>query len=410
MTRRCPTWRPRVDRHVSRTALELIRFRVQQNWSASFTYTGTWFNRAVMATAYNIGTSSSTVSTGVFPRPCLARICSSGVRMDVNRPFGNGLDDNRNLIVDEHGQNAGGRVVNSNVLVPLAWPFNEAGGYDPVSGGNKYEMTASEVNPVIAFATNLDNDDRLTSDADATRDNDEFLARQIYARHLYVLMMAMKPANFHFNYDGDATNDAKEDAKILAQWAINVVDFRDADAIMTPFEYDEKPFEPHRGPDGSWQTADDCLWCVDGIIGTAAAPGAVTTRIPGAGWCGAASGRSCCSPRRSRSTTVARKTRTRTARPPTLRRSIRRLTSVCVPRRLLCGDLQSLDVHRRTPPGEFGAIYNTGTSAWQWTDGVVLNKKRLERSVRHARVAADCDALRGRRIRTTVIPTAGPPG
>ncbi len=32
-------------------------------------------------------------------------------------------------------------------------------------------------------------------------------------------------------------------AKRIAQWAINVVDFRDADSIMTPFEYDENPFD-----------------------------------------------------------------------------------------------------------------------------------------------------------------------
>ena len=40
----------------------------------------------------------------------------------------------------------------------------------------------------------------------------------------------------------------------MAQWAVNAVDFRDVDAIMTPFEFDINPFNG---------------WDVDGIIGTA---------------------------------------------------------------------------------------------------------------------------------------------
>ena len=36
----------------------------------------------------------------------------------------------------------------------------------------------------------------------------------------------------------------------IAQWAINVVDFRDANAIMTPFEYDVDPFNGWLAMDG----------------------------------------------------------------------------------------------------------------------------------------------------------------
>jgi len=42
----------------------------------------------------------------------------------------------------------------------------------------------------------------------------------------------------------------------LAQWAINVVDFRDADSIMTPFEYDLNPFDGW-DVDGSLATTND---------------------------------------------------------------------------------------------------------------------------------------------------------
>ena len=40
--------------------------------------------------------------------------------------------------------------------------------------------------------------------------------------------------------DVDLLNNEVKDA--IAQWAINVVDFRDADSIMTPFEYDANPY------------------------------------------------------------------------------------------------------------------------------------------------------------------------
>ena len=39
-----------------------------------------------------------------------------------------------------------------------------------------------------------------------------------------------------------ATGDREATARLLAQWAVNVVDFRDRDSIMTPFEYDIDPF------------------------------------------------------------------------------------------------------------------------------------------------------------------------
>ncbi|MBM4000999.1 MAG: hypothetical protein FJ297_15910, partial [Planctomycetes bacterium] len=54
--------------------------------------------------------------------------------------------------------------------------------------------------------------------------------RQLLARQLYVLMLVV----------GNVTDPA-EYARI-AQWAINVVDFRDQDSVMTPFEYDTNPF------------------------------------------------------------------------------------------------------------------------------------------------------------------------
>ena len=42
------------------------------------------------------------------------------------------------------------------------------------------------------------------------------------------------------NLDGNNDNIDKE---LLAQWCINVVDFRDADSICTPFKYDKEPWD-----------------------------------------------------------------------------------------------------------------------------------------------------------------------
>jgi hypothetical protein len=78
--------------------------------------------------------------------------------------------------------------------------------------------------------------------------------RQLLARHLYVLALTLTadpaygdPGQSQQLKDADA-----EPARRTAQWAVNVVDFRDADNAMTMFEYDVNPF------DG---------WNVDGIVG-----------------------------------------------------------------------------------------------------------------------------------------------
>ncbi|GIW95968.1 MAG: hypothetical protein KatS3mg110_4009 [Pirellulaceae bacterium] len=65
-----------------------------------------------------------------------------------------------------------------------------------------------------------------------------YLARQEMAQQLYLLalMVADVPVTV-----GTA---AGEQARTrIAQWAVNVVDYRDGDAIMTPFEFDIEPFD-----------------------------------------------------------------------------------------------------------------------------------------------------------------------
>ena len=63
--------------------------------------------------------------------------------------------------------------------------------------------------------------------------------RQLLARHLYVMAQAVvDPLP-----SGASASDKRDRDRQLAQWAINAVDFRDPDNIMTAFEYDNNPFE-----------------------------------------------------------------------------------------------------------------------------------------------------------------------
>jgi hypothetical protein len=159
----------------------------------------------------------------------------SGTRFDVNRPFGNGVDDaspvtgNPNRVVDDHGVGTG------------AFRGEDASNTESFWG-------------LVPF--DHDNDG-----VTGNTDNNAFLVRHYYAKHLYILMMAIKPANVEIDFDANPTNNSpRETAYGIAQWAINAVDFRDADSIMTPFEFDIFPFtNPFAKASG---------WDVDGVVGS----------------------------------------------------------------------------------------------------------------------------------------------
>lgn len=65
--------------------------------------------------------------------------------------------------------------------------------------------------------------------------------KQLLCRQLYTLLWALM---------GSA------DPKALAQWAVNVVDFRDSDSAMTRFAYD-------RNPEDGWTAGTDVVWGVE---------------------------------------------------------------------------------------------------------------------------------------------------
>jgi len=153
-----------------------------------------------------------------------------GLRMDLNRPFGNGRDDNGNRVVDESAPDADHTISEC---------------YANASG--QRELVKAPDNDSFLMTLDHDNDGELINDTDA------YMARQKFATNLYVLLMLLKDKNAHLDANGDGSTSNEETAGVLAQWAINVVDFRDPDSIMTPFEYDINPFNGW-GVDGNLAT------------------------------------------------------------------------------------------------------------------------------------------------------------
>ena len=133
-----------------------------------------------------------------------------GRRMDLNRLFGNGIDDNNNGVVDE----------------PIEWAANQR-----VWEGSRFE-------------------------ADGHFGDHPFFTRQQFARHLFCLAMLAMDEGFDIQKatTGNPPTGLRArqvTARRFAQWAINVVDFRDPDSAMTPFEYDWDPFD-----DDGWSVDD----------------------------------------------------------------------------------------------------------------------------------------------------------
>ena len=132
----------------------------------------------------------------------------AGLRMDLNRPFGNGRDNSGDDSVDDPAESTGGDQIDV---------FDLPGNQVPV--------------PV-----DHDNDG-------APGSTPENMGRLLHARYLYVLMLALMDDQYPAPDWDPAKPASQERARWAAQWAANVVDFRDRDSIMTGFEYDIDPFD-----------------------------------------------------------------------------------------------------------------------------------------------------------------------
>ncbi|MGY8771009.1 MAG: hypothetical protein ACKVH8_21570 [Pirellulales bacterium] len=102
-------------------------------------------------------------------------------------------------------------------------------------------------NPAMPFFYGIANNLPLALDTGSDPRIESTFAKQLYARHLFCLLMLLRDEGFRIPpFDSTDTINAAGLEEItvrrLAQWAINVVDYRDNDGIMTPFEYDMNPF------------------------------------------------------------------------------------------------------------------------------------------------------------------------
>ncbi len=150
----------------------------------------------------------------------------TGLKMNINRPWGNGLDDNANGVVDESDEAASETIIiqtaSGNVELRVSPPYNP-----PASCQLDYTNGIQAVNYDVNGDSNIDTIDQNMS------------ARQLYARHLYCLLMMV----CDLDYLDTTLGNREATCRFLAQWAVNVVDFRDRDSIMTCFEYDLQPFD-----------------------------------------------------------------------------------------------------------------------------------------------------------------------
>jgi hypothetical protein len=150
-----------------------------------------------------------------------------GLRLDINRPFGNGRDDNNNGDIDEPEE--------------LASLPQEERAIDLGRTNESVLATTGEYAFGYPSAGN--------SASQAGR------SRRLLARQLYCLAQLLVPLDYPF---GGAPNSSDPNyiefrGRELAQWAINVVDFRDSDGAMTRFEYDVLPFTTESGDSSVWQ-------------------------------------------------------------------------------------------------------------------------------------------------------------
>ncbi|MEE2707929.1 MAG: hypothetical protein VX988_12825 [Planctomycetota bacterium] len=201
---------------------------------------------------------------------CLAPEMLAGLKFNVNRLFGNGRDDDteegspghgivdepaeigRELLYGKLGDNGVADVAEATQAEnggPYRHPFdsvrpdfNRDGNFSPsvdAAGGNLQRRYAAyhggepQANGSIAYGG-------------------DYSVRQDYARQLYCLMLAVVDEDailaHYLGPDGDVDDERQvriaheKFARHVAQYAVNVVDFRDPDAIMTPFRYDPFPF------------------------------------------------------------------------------------------------------------------------------------------------------------------------
>ena len=187
----------------------------------------------------------------------LARVIApellQGRKLDINRPLGNGFDDNGNGVIDEPAEFGNGRDDNGNGIIDEVGEFYPA---LPVPGWNDdaYPLaTSGALDPTPGGPIQTRFGGRVPDYNFGQRDVDlSASGRELLARHLYTLMMALLAEidqttgeRYPLPVVDDTVVPDRQlyNARRIAQWAVNVVDYRDPDSVMTRFVYDPNPLD-----------------------------------------------------------------------------------------------------------------------------------------------------------------------
>ncbi len=317
-----------------RVALEMLRTGVEP-YPTTATLAG--FRTRVDLAAERIIFGGEVAATAPTQRGTIGGMLApellAGRRMDLNRPFGDGRDNGvrtGNGIVDEPAEAGDAYAdLNRDGQYTAGEPWLDLDG----NGAQSFHAGAV-VNTSLDYIwvdANGDGQEQAAErkpfrhvplpetfvDRNGVRVYNPQMARQLFARHLYCLMLALQDENYLAPYDSEdpqvlhyldplsgsvvGTNGASPESgeafriafdlhaivfrqeiaddtvtanhtlslsdpaletrrllvlnrarqlaqrkltcRMIAQWAVNVVDFRDPDAIQTPFEYDENPWD-----------------------------------------------------------------------------------------------------------------------------------------------------------------------
>lgn len=161
----------------------------------------------------------------------------TGQKLDLNRLLGNGQEDDiSNGEIDEPTE----LVREWGGDFPVTFALYLRGKYPYGPGAPLLDRAVSNAGPVLFTGMET---------------------RQLLARELYCLLQALVPYDYIFPGTPRATPNASVNssdlavrayrARRLAQWAVNIVDFRDADSACTRFVYDIEPFNA-----STWNLSD----------------------------------------------------------------------------------------------------------------------------------------------------------
>ncbi|MBA4016382.1 MAG: hypothetical protein C0483_04265 [Pirellula sp.] len=173
-----------------------------------------------------------------------------GLRMDLNVPFGNGFDDNNNGVVDEPYEWTSGGTGNGSIFGALNFDGNRDGNYFPNLDEEPRQQFAKELYCLMMLLIDQNYVELMPLSVSSTSTATGIFNVGLEANLAYTgaatALYPYIPATGNNPVTGISYAQEKLrrwlTARRIAQWAINVVDFRDRDSIMTPFEFDADPF------------------------------------------------------------------------------------------------------------------------------------------------------------------------